>query len=260
MAEAEHMKDGASMRVSRVTVAGLALSLSAAVLAVLSGFGVRRGLWDFRSGLTLLRWAAYGGVLSGMVSLIGCLVTLTGKRVMKKPGLILAFAGIIVSMVVAGVPLSWLNTARRVPPIHDITTDTENPPRFVAILPLRKGALNPVEYGGPEVAAMQHKAYPGIAPLTLDRDPARTFDEALGAARELGWKIIDSSEDDGRIEATDETFWFGFKDDIVIRVTATDHGSRVDARSLSRVGRSDVGTNARRIKKFLDTLEKRLSA
>ena len=70
----------------------------------------------------------------------------------------------------------------------------------------------------------------------------------------MGWEIVDANPGQGRIEATDATFWFGFKDDMVVRVAPTETGSRVDVRSLSRVGRSDVGTNAKRIRAFLARL------
>jgi len=87
--------------------------------------------------------------------------------------------------------------------------------------------------------------------LILPIRPAQGFKRALAVARDMGWQIIDSNPSEGRIEATDTTFWFGFKDDIVVRVRPTQNGSRIDVRSVSRVGRSDVGTNARRIQKFL---------
>ena len=141
-----------------------------------------------------------------------------------------------------------------VPPIHDVSTDTEHPPTFVAIVPLRAAALNPIEYGGPEIAAKQHKGYADIVPLRLSVPPARAFDRAFSAAQSLGWELVSSDPVAGRIEATDTTFWFGFKDDVVIRVTPVPTGSQVDVRSLSRVGGGDIGANATRIRRYLKTL------
>jgi uncharacterized protein (DUF1499 family) len=138
--------------------------------------------------------------------------------------------------------------------IHDITTDTETPPVFVAILPLRAGAPNTAEYGGPEIAAQQRAGYPDLGPLTLPVPTAQAFTRALTVAREMGWEIVASEANEGRIEATATTFWFGFKDDVVIRVTPSGSGSRIDVRSVSRVGRSDVGTNAKRITDYLSRL------
>ena len=138
------------------------------------------------------------------------------------------------------------------PKIHDVTTDTEDPPAFVAILGLRKDAPNPSTYGGPEIAAQQRAAYPDIRPLVSEIPPARAFERALSVARRMGWDIVDENPPEGRIEATATTLWFGFKDDVVIRIIPlAGTGSRLDIRSVSRVGLSDIGTNARRIRAFL---------
>jgi uncharacterized protein (DUF1499 family) len=130
----------------------------------------------------------------------------------------------------------------------------------VAILPLRRDASNPPEYGGEAVAAQQLKAYPDVRPLTLTVPPDATFEKALRTAREVGWDIVESRPDQGRIEATDTTLWFGFKDDIVVRVTASDSGSRIDVRSVSRVGQSDIGTNAARIRNYLSRIQQGASS
>jgi uncharacterized protein (DUF1499 family) len=87
--------------------------------------------------------------------------------------------------------------------------------------------------------------------LHLDAPPAQAFDRALAAARAMSWEIVASDPAQGRIEATATTFWFGFKDDIVVRIAAEGAGSRLDVRSLSRIGKSDVGANARRIRDYL---------
>jgi uncharacterized protein (DUF1499 family) len=126
---------------------------------------------------------------------------------------------------------------------------------FVAVRALRVGAANPIEYGGAEIAAEQHRGYPDIAPVLLTVPPDQAFDRALRSARSMGWDVVASDPAAGRIEATDTTFWFGFTDDIAIRVTPAPGGSRVDLRSVSRVGLSDVGTNAARIRKFTASLK-----
>jgi len=158
---------------------------------------------------------------------------------------------VALGLVTAWVPWSWKNKAGSVPPIHDITTDTASPPAFQAVLPLRADAPNPSEYGGDSIAQQQREAYPDIEPVLLDVPPAQAFQRALEAAREMGWEIVSAEPAEGRIEATDTTFWFGFKDDVVVRVEPAAGGSRVDVRSVSRVGRSDVGTNAERIRDYL---------
>jgi uncharacterized protein (DUF1499 family) len=142
-----------------------------------------------------------------------------------------------------------------VPRIHDISTDTENPPLFVAVLPLRKDAENTAVYGGKEVADQQRKGYPDIQPLLLGVPPQVAFARALDTAESMGWTLVASNPAEGRIEATDRTLWYGFKDDIVIRVAPSGSGSRVDVRSVSRVGRSDIGINAQRIRQFIAKLK-----
>ena len=126
---------------------------------------------------------------------------------------------------------------------------------FDAILSLRAGAKNPPGYAGRAVAVQQERAYPDIRPALLAVAPITAFQRALAAARTQGWEIVAAAPAEGRIEASDTSFWFGFVDDVVIRVTPTDEGSRVDIRSKSRVGGSDVGINAKRIRKFLAELQ-----
>jgi uncharacterized protein (DUF1499 family) len=207
--------------------------------------------WHFRVGFTVLKWGAYLALFAALISLVG-LIGAAGQK--HRRGLMLGTAGLLLGLAAAWVPWSWLQTARNVPPIHDITTDTDNPPAFVAVLPLRRDASNPAEYGGPELASQQREGYPDLAPALLLVSPGTAFERALAAARKMGWKIFDANPEEMRIEATDTTFWFGFKDDIVVRITPTEEGSRIDVRSVSRVGKSDVGTNARRIMKFFERL------
>ncbi len=177
-------------------------------------------------------------------------------------------------------PIRQLLSGRGIPSIHDITTDPDDPPQFSALLPLRTGNVSPPEYDGPDTAGQQRRAYPDIQPLDLEVPVARALDEAAAVARELGWDVVAVDRARGLIEAVDTTFWFRFKDDIVVRVReftfrlkpeATgsgaavasgvgrkNSGSRVDIRSKSRVGRGDLGANARRIRMFMARLAGRL--
>ncbi len=236
---------------SSISMIGFIFAIFAALAAVLAGFGSRWEWWSFRTGFVILRWAAYAGIAAAAISLVGSFLAIRGA---SRRSLILSILGLLIGILVFGIPWSYYRTGRQVPAIHDITTDTDNPPRFVSILPLRENAPNPAGYGGPAIAVQQKAAYPDIAPLILSASPDQSFDRALGAARSMGWQIVDANRADGRIEATDTTFWFGFKDDIVIRITPSDHGSRIDVRSVSRVGKSDLGTNAKRIRKYLKKL------
>jgi hypothetical protein len=160
---------------------------------------------------------------------------------------------LVVAVVVAAVPLRTLVWVWSAPPIHDVTTDTEDPPAFVAAVPLN--APGRTDYAGPRLAAVQRAAYPDLRTAVLQDAPGPAFERALDAVRRLGWELLSTDADAYRIEATDRTFWFGFDDDVVIRIMPSDGGgSRVDVRSLSRVGVGDLGTNARRVREFLAAL------
>ncbi len=238
-------------RADVITWSGLALALIAVIAAALAGFGSRWGWWYFMTGFAVLRDAAIVGLAAAVISLVGGILV----RHEHHPAVVLAAAaGILVGLVTAGVPLSWLHTAETMPRIHDITTDTVHPPEFFAIMPLRVDAENGTDYGGPAVAAQQRAGYPDIRPVILPVPASQAFKHALTTARKMGWRIVDANAGAGRIEAVATTFWFGFKDDIVVRITKAAGGSRVDIRSVSRVGLSDVGTNARRIRTFLRDL------
>lgn len=238
---------------SPFTIAGFIFAILAGFAGVFAGFGSQWEWFHFRTGFLILRYAAYGGIVAAVLSLVGAILNRPWEL---RGSFIASILGLLLGLLVFIIPLCWWWTAQRVPPIHDITTDTENPPRFVSILSLRKDAPNPAEYGGPEIAAQQRVAYPDIVPARSSIPPDKAFERALAAAQGMGWKIVDKNPGEGRIEATDTTFWFGFKDDIVIRVTPADSASRIDIRSVSRVGRSDVGTNAKRIRKFLKKIAK----
>lgn len=227
---------------------GLVLSLIGAALLLVGPLGTRVGLWPFIIGFLML-------ALSVLLALVGASLALVGG--VKTGQWLLASTAIIVGLGVVAVPSAFIVSARGKPAIHDITTDTDNPPTFVAILPLRAGAANPPDYAGAEVAGQQRSAYPDIQPLVVRASAGETFDRALGAVRDLGWDVVASDRSAGRIEAVDTTFWFGFKDDVVIRVAdaPSDGGTRVDIRSKSRVGVGDLGTNASRVRELLRRLQ-----
>lgn len=227
-------------------VAGGIITVIALVILLSAGVGTRLGVWDFRTGFMLLKSAAIVGVLAALASCGG--VFSVGKSHKKHASL--AAGALLIALATVAIPLSWKMAAGKLPRIHDISTDTVNPPSFSALLPLRHGATNPPEYAGPAVAIKQHEAYPDIQPLVLNLTADKAFAKAVAVARDMRWQIVAEVPAEGRIEAIDTTFWFGFKDDIVIRITSAGNRSVVDIRSESRVGISDVGTNARRIRNF----------
>ncbi len=235
----------------RLAQAGFAIALAAVTAALLSGLGHRWGWWSYQTGFLVLKGAAWSGVAAAALSLFALVVAVRGGM---RRAVVYGVHGLIIGALVFGVPAYKLMQGRNLPPIHDITTDTADPPRFVAVLPLRKDAPNSAEYGGAKLAALQQQAYPDLAPAVLELSPRAAFDLALNVARASGWEIVAAAPEDNRIEATATTLLFGFKDDIVIRITPAGSGSRIDVRSVSRVGRSDLGTNAERIREFLRRL------
>lgn len=244
-----------SLWVHRLAYAGLALALLCVLAAMLSGFGHRFGWWHYRFAFSILRWAAYLALVIAGVSLALAVVAAWQRTWYP---FALALLAVAMTLGTAAVPWSYLRTARAVPPIHDISTDTQDPPRFVAVAPLRAKAPNTLEYGGLAIAEQQRRAYPDIVPLQSSLPPARIFPLVEAVVRSLGWEIVAVAPEEGRLEATDTTPWYGFKDDIVVRVTRERGGSRVDVRSVSRVGRSDLGANAVRIRVFLRQLAAQL--
>jgi uncharacterized protein (DUF1499 family) len=227
----------------------LLLAILALVLLLASGPGSRMEFWEFRTGFALMRWTVYLGLGAAVLALL--LLAIPRTRRGNARTLLL---GVVLGVAAAAVPLYGLMQAKSLPMIHDISTDTKRPPEFVAILPLRADAANPAEYGGAEIASQQADAYPDIRSQHLDVAPAEAFKRAETAARDMGWEIAAADAESGRIEATDTTFWYGFKDDVVIRIEPDGSGSRIDVRSVSRVGLSDVGKNAKRIRAYTAAL------
>ena len=239
-------------------LAGAALVLSAiAWLGIPFAIGGRLfGLWPplaaLKIGFGTLVLAAAGGLVLGLAGLWFGRKREPGSTVFRH-GLIAAIAALLILLF----PAYWLVKARGVPPIHDITTDTANPPGFAAVLADRLAEHANSAVYDPAVAALQRAAYPDVQPLPVARSPGETFVKALAVAKAMGWKIDAAEAESGRIEATDTTRWIGFRDDIAVRVSATEDGkSRVDIRSLSRQGESDIGANAKRIRTYLARLRR----
>jgi uncharacterized protein (DUF1499 family) len=253
MSEAKLTHTARTPSISWVILLGAGLAIVSALVLVAAPVGYRLGILPLRVALlTLLRWGVYGGIAAVVVSLIGLGTTFARPKEARR-GIWLAATSLLVGVVIIAFPLRF-RLGPPTPPIHDITTDTQNPPEFVAVLPLRANAPNTTVYGGEQVASQQRDAYPNLQPLMLNVPPPEAFDRALATVREMGWDLVAADAAAGRIEATDTTFWFGFKDDVVIRVRPAERGSRVDVRSLSRVGGGDAGTNAKRIREYLDAL------
>lgn len=218
------------------------------------------------AGLTMafrveaIGFGAVFGALGWLVPMLGAgaLAALVGGVLMFVqravfPGLVsLVVAAAAIGM--AAGPVQMRQTAGEVPFIHDVTTDTDDPPLFVAILPLRADAPNPPEYDREQAEAQ--RGYYDLAPVLIERPAAEVFGIARSALEAEGLRIVGASPREGRLEAVATTRWFGFKDDVVVRVRdANGIAAIVDVRSKSRVGGSDLGANAARIEAILARIE-----
>ena len=225
------------------------VSLSAFLLVALPGPLYKYGVVDLGTAFTGFKF----GVFAGIATLILLVLQIIFKR--KTVTLGSTIMALLLSTIAIAIPLSMLNKGKSVPPIHDISTDLVNPPEFVAIAPLRADAPNPVEYAGVEVATQQRAAYPELQTLNYTQSKSELVEATKQVIDHLGWQLVNIDADQGIVEATDRTMWFGFKDDVIVRIT--DNGSErlVDIRSKSRVGGSDLGKNAERIHGFIEELD-----
>ncbi|HWQ40241.1 MAG TPA: DUF1499 domain-containing protein [Burkholderiales bacterium] len=244
-----------SRRSQWLLIGGFAVAVICAGAMIFSGIGYRLGLWHFRTGFAIIRWTFWGAAAAVVLIAAGLLIPAARSRA----AMVLGAIGLVVAALALYVPWSWKRTLDSVPYIHDITTDLGNPPAFVAVKNVRKEGDHPVEYDGPEVAEQQRKAYPDLAPLVVSHPPEKVFEAAKAVIVKMGMELVDASPQEMRIEATDTSLLYGFKDDVVVRITTNSDGTQVDVRSKSRVGRSDLGQNAKRIRAFLAKLQAELA-
>ncbi len=232
--------------VPRLVRVGATLAVVSALLMLAAPLGYVTGTLPLRMALlAVFLCGALAAAAAAVVSLAGLIVTLRRPKGARR-GLALAVGSFVLGTALIAIPARFQMGGPK-PLIHDISTDAQDPPQFVAVLPLRANAPNTTVYGGEKIADL--RAYEMNVP------PAQAFERALAAVRKMGWTLVAADASDGRIEATDTTFWFRFKDDVIVRIRPSGTGSRVDVRSLSRVGLGDVGTNAARVRAFLDVLK-----
>ena len=212
----------------------------------LGAFGTRAGVWDFTGGFMLL---AVGIVLATIVFFLGIIAAVYANSRGLREERRSVLTGLAISIVIQGL------TASSVPAIHNISTDVIEPPTFDKIVAIREAEeANPLAYETEVLAAPQKAAYPYVKPLVSGDSPTDMFAKAVAVIESMGMELVSADESNGLLEATDTTFWFGFKDDVVIRIRSEGSGSVVDVRSISRVGQSDLGKNAERIGEILALL------
>ncbi len=220
------------------------------ILAAITGPIVSRiGWWDFDAAVLVFKWSSYVGLAAAGLCLSGLVFARPGG---KRRGFVVSLLGLLIIVPMILLLYSWKEAKQTLPPIQDITTNSENPPTFWY-------APNPRVYGGISVSAYQEEAYPDIKPLLLAVSVNKAFDLVIEVIHDKGWQLYDPNREEMHIEATESTFWFGFSDDVVIHITESENGgSRIDMRSASRFGGGgDGGTNARRIRSFFKALKDR---
>jgi uncharacterized protein (DUF1499 family) len=221
-------------------------------LALVGGIaGVRWELLPLGAGLRLVALAALALLVLGLGALVLAAVAAARGRPLVGARLVRGALG-LVPMILLLVTVG--PDGLRAPPIHDITTDTENPPAFVLAVADRGATDNPSAYRGEEIAAVQRQAYPDLAPLELAQAPDQVLAAARQVAVDMGWEVLGLRSEDGTLEVVARSALFGFEDDIAVRVVPHGEGSRVDVRSASRVGRGDLGANAKRIRAYIKAL------
>jgi uncharacterized protein (DUF1499 family) len=240
----------------------LALSLGGVAAALIAALGTGAEAWSYRTGLGVLRYALYAAVAGGVLAIVAWIVS---RRSGARTAPVNAVA-LVAAVLFAGYLGRQIVTARSVPAIHDAATDLEDLPQFTKLTVRADNLENIPDEGRPELAgldpesrwkALHRRAYSDLRPLRLALPPGEVVRRAEQLARERGWAIANVDPRSGMVEATATTLFFRFKDDVVVRVRpdpARPAGSIVDMRSISRVGGSDVGVNAKRIRDFLRDL------
>jgi uncharacterized protein (DUF1499 family) len=240
----------ASHRLARIA---FYLALLAALIVAACGPAHRYLGIDLDLALAVYRYGFYLAAAAIALALATLVPTRPGDR---RRGFVAALLGLAIGLAAAWAPAGWLLDARATPRINDISTDIAEPPAMVVTQQMRRGAPNPAAYPGKAAAAQQRAAYPDIQPILLNVTPTEAFRRVDEVAMSMGWDIVARAPADGRIEAVDTSEWFGMTDDIVVRIRAEGaHGTRIDIRSKSRIGESDFGENARRIRTFRDKLK-----
>lgn len=233
----------------------LVLTFICLIGALSSGLGVRFEWWDFRVGFSVLKWSAYLVGVPLVIAVIGAVsAKLTGGKLLSYQLVLVA----VICIGVLAVPYKARQEFRKYPTLADATTSFEDPPAFVDLVATRTAtAANPLEYRAGDAIEKQQAYFPGLTTWESTKSPGEIINHAASIAEDIGMHIAAVAPEEGRLEATDTTFWFRFKDDVVVRARLSASGAtQVDIRSASRVGYLDGGVNAKRVQRFLAELSK----
>ena len=241
---------------SRLALWSRRVAVFSIAVVLLSIIIVRYGLLELVSAL-----ATFGGALA--LAVLAILLALGAFVVIWREGLRGTGHAVVAAAMGLGIlayPAYLATKAYRLPAINDVTTDPIDPPRFEAIARLRSRETNPITYAGLRAAELQRTAYPDIEPLLLNVSPQEAYNTALAVITRRKWRVVDArapvpGRRDGLIEAVARTPIMGFRDDVVVRVRPAQEGARVDVRSASRYGRSDLGANASRVRALIEDID-----
>ncbi len=241
------MNDGLKLSTKLIVM----LSTLSMIILLSGPLGYKSEVLPLQPALVLLIVALGTAGLAFIGSLIMLVLAIKADLIRNRNFLLMALALSLVPTSLVGLQLKKAIT---LPEIHDISTDISTPPLFNKIVQLRKGAPNDLvyEYKGSskKLAELQLAAYPELKTIHSHLTVTAAIERVVTVLNELGLDIVHVDQNEGLVEATATTYWYAFKDDVVVRIKARDQGSLIDLRSVSRVGRSDVGANAARIMAF----------
>jgi hypothetical protein len=231
------------------------LAVFSMVAVVVSVIIVRFGFLEMKPALATF----FGALACAGLSILVCFAAFVAIWQNGSRGMSRILLALLIDAVVLAYPAYLALQYRKLPPIHDITTDPIDPPRFEALARLRTGeGTNTAVYAGLYSAEQQRLYYPDVETVELDVPAQRAYEVTLQLVNKRKWRVVDERPPqprrEGHIEAIAQTVIMGFREDVSIRVTPDGDGSRVDIRSASRYFESDLGSNAARITRLIDDI------
>ncbi|MCY4276307.1 MAG: DUF1499 domain-containing protein [Gammaproteobacteria bacterium] len=240
----------AHSKFNNVAKASLVCGLLGVLFPIVAGLGARIGVWSYMVGALLVPvglLSALSAVILGVVAMLR-LRKVGGRLVVSAHG---AGVGLLMCLYLGSQALAM----QLAPRIHNISTDIEDPPAFTLAPTLRPESSNPLAYESERIGPIQREAYPDLGPLVVSVVRNELHGRVKRVLEEMGMTVTRDDPAAGEIEAVATTFWFGFKDDLVVRLRAVEDGTRMDVRSVSRVGIGDVNANANRIREVIKRVQ-----